>query len=97
MVSNGAFLPGEFLVLEPDKNDFTADLHWKNDQRAIDIYGRRSEKIYLELRDVWLSMLTIPGMNTFGYDGELTGKIDYQGIGKNELGIQMDIRQMKIR
>ena len=41
-------------------------------------------------------MLTIPGMNTFGYDGELTGKIDYQGIGKNELGIQMDIRQMKI-
>jgi hypothetical protein len=88
--------PGEFLVLEPYKNDFTADLHWKNDQRAIDIYGRRSEKIYLELQNVWLSMLTIPGMTTFGYDGEFTGKVDYQGIGRNELGIQMDIRQMKI-
>ncbi len=41
-------------------------------------------------------MLTVPGMNTFGYDGELTGEIDYQGIDKNELGIQMDIRQMKL-
>ena len=88
--------PGEFLILEPDKNDLIADLHWKNDQRAIDIYGRRSDKIWLDLRNVWLSMLTIPGMNTFGYDGELTGKIDYQGIDKKQLGIQMDIRQMKI-
>ncbi len=51
---------------------------------------------FLELRNVWLNMLTIPGMNTFGYDGELTGKIDYQSNDKNELGIQMDIRQMKI-
>ncbi len=42
--------PGDFLILEPDKNDFTADLHLKNDQRAIDIYGRRSEKLFLDLR-----------------------------------------------
>ena len=87
---------GDFLILDPEKKDFTADFHLKNDQSSIDIYGQRSEKIWLELRNVWLSMLTIPGMNTFGYDGELTGKIDYQGIDKDELGIQMDIRQMKI-
>ena len=97
MVSDGAVSSGDFLVLEPDKNDFTADLHLKNDQRTIDIFGRRSEKLFLDLKNVWLSMLTVPGMSTFGYDGELTGEIDYQGIDKNELGIQMDISQMKIK
>jgi hypothetical protein len=94
---NWTIAPGEFLILEPDKKDFSADMHLKNDQRAIDIYGRRSEKIWLELRNVWLSMLTIPGMNTIGYDGELTGKIDYQGKDTNELGIHMDLSQMKIK
>ena len=88
--------PLDFLILEPDKNDFTADFHMRNDQSAINIYGRRSEKLSLDLRNVWLSMLTVPGMNTFGYDGELTGKIDYQGIDGKQLGIQMDIRQMKL-
>ena len=34
-------------------------------------------------------------MNTFGYDGELTGKISYQGGNKHELDIQMDIRKIK--
>ncbi len=88
--------PGDFLVLEPEKKDFTADLHWKNGQSTIDIYGRKSEKIHLDCRKVWLNMLVIPGMNTFGYDGELSGKIDYQGHNKNELEIQMDINQMKM-
>ena len=87
----------DFLILEPDKNDFEADFHFKNEQRTIDIFGRRSDKLFLDLKNVWLSMLTVPGMSTFGYDGELTGEIDYQGIGKNELGIQMDVRQMKIK
>jgi hypothetical protein len=88
--------PGDFLILEPDKRDFTADFHLKNNQSAINIYGRRSEKLSLDLRNVWLSMLTVPGMNTFGYEGELTGIIDYQGIDGKQLGIQMDIRQMKL-
>jgi len=87
--------PGEFLVLEPDRKDFTTDLHWKNDGHVIDIYGRKSEKIFFDCRNLGLNMLFIPGMNTFGYDGELTGKIHYQGGNTNELGIQMDIRQLK--
>ena len=87
--------PGEFLILEPAEKDFIADLHWKNGEHSIDIYGRKSEKIWLDLNKVWLHMLIIPGMNTFGFDGEFTGKIDYQGSDKTELGIQMDIMQMK--
>lgn len=88
--------PEDFLVLEPQNKDFTADLHWKNDRRAIDIYGQRSARLNLEIRNVWFNMLAVPGMNTFGYDGELTGIIDYEGYNKKEVGIQMDIRQMKM-
>ena len=88
--------PGEFLVLEPEKKDFTADLHWKNGESTMDIYGRKSEKIHLDCRKVWLNMLVIPGMNIHGYDGEITGSIDYQGVDRNELGIHMQIQQMKL-
>jgi len=34
-------------------------------------------------------------MNTFGYDGEFTGKVSYQIQDRNEIGVQMDIREMK--
>jgi hypothetical protein len=87
--------PGEFLVLEPGNNDFKADLHWKNGERGIDIYGTMKEKIFFECRSVGVNMLVIPGMNTFGYDGEFTGKIDYQSSSKNEVGIQMDVQHMQ--
>ncbi len=55
----------------------------------------RLEKLFIEVRNVWINMLAVPGMNTYGYDGELTGKIDYSGRNKNDLGVKMDIRQMK--
>ncbi|MRR21373.1 hypothetical protein EG830_00115 [bacterium] len=85
----------EFLVLDPANKNFLADLHWKNEESTIDIYGSELEKLFIEVRNVWINMLAIPGMNTYGYDGELTGKIDYSGRNKNDLGVKMDIRQMK--
>lgn len=88
--------PGIFLVLKPSTKELIADLHWKNDQHTIDIYGSKSEKLWFELNKVGLGMLTFPGMNTFGYDGELTGKVSYHGNSGNELGINMDIRQIKL-
>ena len=86
---------GEFLVLDPSNKNFLADLHWKNDESTIDIYGSEMEKLFVEVRNVWINMLAVPGMNTYGYDGELTGKIDYSGRNKNDLGVKMDIRQTK--
>jgi autotransporter translocation and assembly factor TamB len=88
--------PGDFLVLDPEKNNFKADLHWKNGQSSLDITGRKSEMIHLDCRNVWINMLIFPGMNTVGLDGELTGRIDYKRDNKNELEIQMDISQMKM-
>ncbi len=50
--------------MEPDKGDFIADLHSRNDQSTIDIHGSKLEKLYIEFLDVWLNMLLVPGMNT---------------------------------
>ena len=86
---------GDFLVMEPDKGDFIADLHSRNDQSTIDIHGSKLEKIYIEFLDVWLNMLLVPGMNTYGYDGGITGKVEYSGNKRNEYGGRIDIREMK--
>ena len=85
----------DFLVMEPDKGDFIADLHSRNDQSTIDIHGSKLEKIYIEFLDVWLNMLLVPGMNTYGYDGGITGKVEYSGNKRNEYGGRIDIREMK--
>ena len=92
---NWTVTQGEFLVLDPANRNFIADLHWKNDQSTIDIHGSELEKLFIEVRNVWINMLAIPGMNTYGYDGELNGRISYSGKDGNDLGIKMDIRQTK--
>jgi hypothetical protein len=86
---------GDFLVMEPDKGDFIADLHWSNDQSTIDIHGSKLEKLYIEFLDVWLNMLLVPGMNTSGYDGGITGKVEYAGNKLNEYDGRIDIRQLQ--
>jgi translocation and assembly module TamB len=87
--------PGNFLVLEPDTKDFVADLHVKNHQRTIDIYGRKSEKLQCDFREVLISMLILPGIIPYGFDAELNGKIDYRDNERRIVGIQMDFGQMK--
>ncbi|HWR74138.1 MAG TPA: translocation/assembly module TamB domain-containing protein, partial [Bacteroidales bacterium] len=86
---------GDFLVMEPKSGDFTADLHSTNDQSTIDIHGSKLEKIYIEFLDVWLNMLLVPGMNINGYDGGITGKVEYSGNKRNEYGGRIDIRELK--
>ena len=86
---------GDFLVMEPEKGDFIADLHSTNDQSTIDIHGSKLEKIYIEFLDVWLNMLLVPGMNINGYDGGITGKVEYSGNKRNDYGGRIDIRELK--
>ncbi len=86
---------GDFLVMDPEKGDFTADLHSTNDQSTIDIHGSKLEKIYIEFLDVWLNMLLVPGMNVNGYDGGITGKVEYSGNKRNVYGGRIDVRELK--
>ena len=86
----------DFLIMEPEKRELIANLHLRKDESTIDIRGSTLEKILIEYQKVWLNMLFIPGMNTFGYDGELTGKIDFSGKDKKELAVQMNILHTKL-
>jgi translocation and assembly module TamB len=88
--------PPEFLVLEAGTNDFKADLHWKNKQSIVDIYGTRSEKLHVDCREVGLSMLVMPGILPYDFDGELSGKIEYWGKNQNSIDIQLDIIGIKM-
>jgi hypothetical protein len=88
--------PGEFLRIEPASNDFNANLHFRNDRSLLDLSGRKSGKLILECRNVILKTLLIPGIGTYGYDGEITGTLEYQGFNGTELDIQMDIHQLKV-
>jgi translocation and assembly module TamB len=88
---------GDFLVLESGKSDFKADLHWKNDTSSIDISGQKSDKISFACNKLWLSMLKVPGLNTYGLDGELTGRIEYAGNMNTRLDIQMYLNQFKVQ
>jgi translocation and assembly module TamB len=88
--------PGDFLVMDPVGNDLLADLHLKNDQHKIDIYGRRSDKITFECLDLGVKMILIPGMNNLGYDGEFTGKMDFKGGIKKEIAATMEINRMRM-
>ena len=88
---------GDFLVLDPQNKDFNADLHLKNESHSIDIYGRKSEKIFLETEDVSLKMILIPGLENFRYDATFTGNADFRSKdGENEFGVKMDINAIRM-
>ncbi len=88
--------PTDYLVLEPRQRNFTADLHWSSGDRSIDMYGSKHEKIFLELQNVGLNMLLIPGMEAYGTDGKFTGKIGYDGNDGMKLDMDMDIIQVTL-
>jgi hypothetical protein len=87
VAASGAFCSGA------EKKDFTRFV--LEERSACNDTYAEAEKIFIECRNIGLSMLTFPGMNTLGYDGELTGEISYQGGNRNELDIVMDIRKIK--
>ncbi len=75
---------GPFLVFDPETKNYTTDLHWKNDQSMIDLYGSKSDKINLDLKQVAISKLLIPGIIPYSFDGILNGKVSYrEGLQKD--------------
>lgn len=88
---------GDFLVLEPRRKDFSANIHMDGDTSAIDISGRKSEGIKFIFKNLWLNMLLVPGMNNYGYDCNLNGKIEYSRLRElSDLGVQLKIGNLKL-
>jgi hypothetical protein len=93
---NWEVAPGDFLILEPGGRDLIAALHLKNDLHSIDIYGRKSEKLSFECKDLGLKMLLVPGMKNSRYDAVFTGKVEYTGGLKSEITALMNIDSVKL-
>ena len=87
--------PVEYLTLEPETNDFSANLQLKHNQTNLAVYGRKSEKLSLDCKEVWISMLVNPEIIGYKVNGELSGKIDYINTDQKKIGIKLDIRQIK--
>jgi translocation and assembly module TamB len=88
--------PSTFLVIEPGARDLVADLHWKTSESRIDIQGRLSEKINVNLSKVELSKLILPGILPYDFMAELNGNISYGGGAKKILETDMQLVHMKL-
>ncbi len=90
-----AVSPGQFLIFEPETKNYITDLHWKNNQSKIDLYGRKSDTISLDLTQVALSKLLIPGILPYSPDGILNGSVDYYEGSQRIIKTKMDILQIR--
>jgi hypothetical protein len=87
--------PTRFLLYEPETKNFIADLHWKNNQSMIDLYGGKSDTINLDLKQVAISKLLIPGIIPYSLDGILNGNVNYAESRQKIIDTRMDILQIQ--
>jgi len=87
--------PTQFLIFEPETKNYIADLHWKNNQSIIDLYGSKSDTIYLDLKQVAISKLLIPGIIPYALDGILNGSLNYLEGRQKIINTRMDILQIQ--
>jgi hypothetical protein len=88
--------PGDLVIIYPEEKDFMTDMHLAADDHSIDITGRKSDIMNFKCNNVNIGMLLIPEINTYNTEGILSGRISYQGHDGNEIGIQMDVNQIKL-
>jgi translocation and assembly module TamB len=87
--------PGKFLIFDPETKNYIADLHWKNDQSSIDLYGSKTDTINIDLRQVAISKLLIPGIIPYALDGVLNGSVSYRDGMQKIVNARMDILQVQ--
>jgi translocation and assembly module TamB len=87
--------PGKFLIFDPETKNYIADLHWKNQESLIDLYGRKSDTINLDLKQVAISKLILPGIIPHSFDGILNGSVNYRDGLQKIINARMDILQVQ--
>lgn len=88
--------PEPFLTVHTGTGDLEADLHWGKGRHKIDLSGRLSGKLTLEMENIGLRMLAIPGMDTYGYDGIFSGSIGYSGKPDTEVDVSIQIDSARV-
>jgi hypothetical protein len=87
--------PAEFLNWESSSRDLVANVHLQHDDMKIDLSGRKSENLNLDLQNVLLSMLVSPELFKQMPDGTLNANVTYNDNYRQNLDFKFDITQMK--
>ena len=61
----------------------------------LDLYGRKSENLHLDIRNVLLSMFVPPELILNRPDGNISANVTYRENGKKNLDFKFDISQIK--
>jgi translocation and assembly module TamB len=87
---------GEILTIEKSTNDMVADIHLKHEQMKLDLYGRKSDGLHLDIQNVLLSMFVPPELIPNKPDGNVSANVTYmENRGKN-LDFKLDLSQIKL-
>ena len=86
---------GEILTVEKSTGDLVADVHLQHEGMKLDLYGRKSENLHLDLRNVLLSMFVPPELILNKPDAIINADITYLENSRKNLDFKFDISQIK--
>ena len=86
---------GEILTIEKSTGDMVADVHLQHEQMKLDLYGRKSEDLHLDIRNVLLSMFVPPELILKKPDAIISADVTYSEKGNKNLDFKFDISQIK--
>jgi len=84
--------PVEFLFRENSSRDISADLHMVNGDVKIELTGRESEKMNLNLENVKLGALVTPELFKDLPDGLMNANVNYSGGANRILDFKFDVK-----
>ena len=87
--------PDEFLFRENNSEDLSADLHLVHGEMKIELTGRESEKMNLNLTNVRLNALLASEFYNDMPDGLINANVNYFGGNKRKLDFTCDVKDFK--
>ena len=87
--------PPEFLRWKPSVGDLYANLHLKHDSMAINLTGRKTDQLKLDIQNVQLNMLASSSLIKDMPDGLLNAKVMYSDNNLKNLDLDVNIANLK--
>jgi translocation and assembly module TamB len=86
---------GDILTIDKSGGDITASIHLQHNDMKIDLYGRRSENLKIDIQNVLISMFIPPAIILKKPDGILSANVTYRENDKKTLDFNINLDQIK--
>lgn len=87
--------PPQFLSYNKTAKTFSANLDLHSGEKRILLSGNSSDKIELDIHNIELNNLAIPGIIGFVPDGKINANVLYRKTDSDNLQLKMEMLQMK--